>query len=120
MAHHSDQPLPEDFLPDDADPDDTGGLEEAIENLKERVRGDTYDADEAEEAGPNFGATRRQPEGKLTEEDEGEIRFGVAEKDGKVVLDFGKKVHWIAATPEQAKALAESLLNKAREAKRKR
>ncbi len=64
----------------------------------------------------NFGATERFPEGKLNEADEGEIKFGVTEKDGKVVLNFGKEIKWMAATPEQAKDLAGSLLNKAREA----
>lgn len=110
MAHHSAQPLPDDFLPDDEDDGASDTVEDAIENLRERAQ------DEADEADPTFGATGRHPEGKFTEEDEGQIRFGVAEKDGKVVLDFGKKVQWIAATPEQAKDLAGSLLNKAREA----
>jgi hypothetical protein len=110
MAHHSDQPLPEDFLPDGEDTEPSDKVEEAINSLRDEAQ------EQGDEASPDFGATGRQPEGKLTDEDEGEIRFGVAEKDGKVVLDFGKKVHWIAATPEQAKALAGSLLNKARKA----
>lgn len=54
-----------------------------------------------------LGATGRFPQGKLTPQDEGEIRFAVGEKDEKVILDFGKATAWIGFEPEQAIQIAQ-------------
>jgi hypothetical protein len=51
----------------------------------------------------------RFPLGKLTPEDEGELRLGITHVDGKVVLDFGKPVAWIGFTAEQAEQIADTL-----------
>jgi len=59
--------------------------------------------------GPTLGATGKFPEGKLNENDEGEIKIGVTSMDGKVVIEFGKSVQWIGFTPEQARQIAYSL-----------
>ena len=56
-----------------------------------------------------MGATGRFPRGKLTELDQGEVRFRVAYVDGTVVLDFGKPTAWVGMTPKQAKELAVAL-----------
>jgi hypothetical protein len=64
-----------------------------------------------------FGATGEFPEGKLTENDEGEIRFGVANTAGKVVLDFGKPVAWLGMNPQQAVDLANVLISNAQMAR---
>lgn len=61
---------------------------------------------------PTFGATGKFPDGKLVPHDEGEIRFGVTHKGGKVIIDFGEPVHWIGMTPDQAKLLAASLITR--------
>lgn len=62
-----------------------------------------------------LGATNRFPEGKLTKNDEGEIRLVIAEtKEGKVIIDFGTQVTWIGFSPEQAVALADSIHSKAK------
>lgn len=63
-----------------------------------------------------FGATGQFPEGKITDRDEGEIQFGIASAPNKVLVSFGKPVAWIAFTPEQAIALAASLMEKAQDA----
>jgi len=60
-----------------------------------------------------LGATGQFPEGKLTPEDEGEIRIAITSINGKVVIDFGKPIAWIGFTREQAKQIAETLLEKA-------
>jgi len=60
--------------------------------------------------GDELGATGEFPEGHLTESDEGEIKFAVGYKDGKVVLDFGGPVAWMGMHPDQAKELASLLL----------
>ena len=56
-----------------------------------------------------LGATGEFPEGKLVPNDEGEIQFGVTTYEGKVVIEFGKSVHWLGMTPKQAQELAHSL-----------
>lgn len=61
-----------------------------------------------------LGPTGLFPEGKLTQEDEGEIMFSIFGKDGKVVIEFGSQVHWVGMTPPQAAAVAEALLKQAR------
>lgn len=62
------------------------------------------------------GATGQFPEPKLQPTDEGEIQFTLGEKDGKVVIDFGTSVHWLAMTPQQAAEFASAVLKKAKEA----
>ena len=62
-----------------------------------------------------LGATGRFPEGKLTKHDEGEIRIAVGHADEKVLIDFGKPVAWIGFNARQAREVAESLLQHARE-----
>lgn len=63
-----------------------------------------------------FGATGEFPEGKLNENDQGEIKFGVAADNdsGKILLSFGKPIAWVGMSPGQAIALADSLRDKAR------
>jgi hypothetical protein len=59
---------------------------------------------------PDLGATGNFPDGKLNESDEGEIMVGVTSAEDRVILNFGKPVHWIGFTKEQAKQIAESLI----------
>ena len=65
-----------------------------------------------------LGATGKYPEGKLTDDDEGEIRIAVGESKGKVVITFGKPTAWIGFSPEQAISIASSLLDHAEYAKK--
>ena len=57
-----------------------------------------------------LGPTGEFPEGKLTDQDEGEIKFAVGYTDGKVVIDFGGPVAWVGMSRDQAKELARSIL----------
>jgi hypothetical protein len=59
------------------------------------------------------GATGRFPEGHLNSNDEGEIRLAVGHQDGKVIIDFGKPVAWLGCNSEQARLLAQSLIEHA-------
>lgn len=63
-----------------------------------------------------LGATSRHPSGSIHGSDEGEIRLGVAsdDKSGKVMLNFGKPVTWIAFNPEEAIGVAQALIQHAR------
>lgn len=54
----------------------------------------------------DLGATGKYPLGKLTEQDEGELRLAISHMEGKVILSFGKPVAWIGFTPEQADEIA--------------
>lgn len=61
------------------------------------------------------GATGKlSPRGKFTEDDEGELRFAIGNKDGLVLLDFGKSVAWLAIPPQQAVEIAERIIDRAR------
>lgn len=63
----------------------------------------------------DMGATGRFPQGVLNEDDEGELRMGVARdpKTGLVNINFGKPVAWFALPPENAIALARTILKHA-------
>lgn len=50
--------------------------------------------------------------GKLTDEDEGDLRIALTELENRIVIDFGKKVHWIGFTKEQAKEFGTLLIKK--------
>ncbi len=67
-----------------------------------------------------LGATGRYPDGKVTEHDEGEIRFAVLERSGKVFFDFGKPVRWIGMTGAQAIDLGRILIKRGRKAAKRK
>ncbi len=58
---------------------------------------------------PGLGATGEYPEGKLNEDDEGELRLAVGHNEGNVILDFGKPVVWVGLPPDTADAIADML-----------
>lgn len=59
-----------------------------------------------------FGATGKFPQGHLNDDDEGELKMGVAydKLNGIVHVEFGKKVAWIGLPPPQAIEFAKLLL----------
>lgn len=65
-----------------------------------------------------LGPTGRFPGGKLTANDEGEIRLAVGSLEGKVVLNFGTPIASLGMTPGQALSLGHSLVRQAREIQR--
>lgn len=64
-----------------------------------------------------IGATGEFPDGKLTADDEGELRVAIAAKAGNVVIAFGKQVEWLALDPDQAISIAGMILSKANDIK---
>ena len=56
-----------------------------------------------------FGATGKFPQGKVSEDDEGELRFGVSSDGALVNLSFGKPVAWVGMDPPLARKLASML-----------
>lgn len=61
------------------------------------------------EASQKLGPTGNFPQGKLKSDDEGEIKIGVTNDKGKVIIDFGKPVAWIGFDPAQAKEIGRLL-----------
>lgn len=69
----------------------------------------------------NFkGALGAFPEGKLSPNDEGAVRFGFGIIDGKVTVDFGTPVRSVGLTPQQACDFAGDLVKLARAAARQK
>ena len=64
-----------------------------------------------------LGATGAYPQGRLGPHDQGEIKCAIAADPtvGRVRIEFGKPVAWLALTPEQAIGLAEKLIDKAKQ-----
>lgn len=60
---------------------------------------------------------RAYPEGRVGGDDEGALAFAVAadQAHGIVRIDFGKPVEWIGLGPKDCVALAQLLIQKARE-----
>ena len=104
MGHHGD----EDFDP--TDPHFKAAKENRDKLLRAMVQEDKIDQFK--------GALGDYPMGKLSDEDEGAIRFAVGVEQGKVVLDFGKSVRWIGMSAQEAANLAAIILKHAREAGR--
>jgi hypothetical protein len=66
---------------------------------------------------PLFGATNQFPRGKLNEDDEGELQFGIAitEDLKTLVINFGKPIEWIGMARVDVLALAHALKERANE-----
>jgi hypothetical protein len=61
-----------------------------------------------------LGATGAHPQGKISEDDEGETRIAIGTNgDGKIIIDFGNPTAWVGFDAGQALALADSLRAKA-------
>jgi hypothetical protein len=63
---------------------------------------------------------RKFPRGRLNATDEGEVAMGVTVKDDVVIIAFPYQVTWIGLPAEQAEELAETLKQRAQEARRNR
>lgn len=59
------------------------------------------------------GPTGNYPEGKLNNDDQGELKIAIGKIEGKIVIDFGKPTTWIGMPVEQAVAFAELIVQKA-------
>lgn len=68
------------------------------------------------QASEHIGATNKFPDGLISGDDKGEIAFGVAIYEGKLIFNFGKKpVSWFGLTKEQATDLVDLLQKKVKE-----
>ena len=62
-----------------------------------------------------LGKTGKYPSGKLTNEDEGELKLGIVNYKNKVVIEFGKPTHWIGLDKNEAINFANAIINNAKE-----
>lgn len=56
------------------------------------------------------GPTGEFPDGKIRDDDEGELALLVGVKNRTVIMDFGTQVHWIGLPPKGARAVAAKLI----------
>lgn len=61
-----------------------------------------------------LGKTGDFPGGKLRPDDEGGVTFAVGTEKGRVVLQFKEPVAWLGMEPEDAIAMAQALIKRAR------
>lgn len=60
--------------------------------------------------------TREYPDGKLNDDDEGELTILVCVEKGRVMVMFPKPVKWFALPPQQAVDLAKIIVSNAQAA----
>ena len=81
------------------------------ERLMKQARQIQQDADKL-----GLGPTGQFPQGQLNDDDEGEIRIGITNTGGKVIIHFGKPTAWIGFTADQAIDIARALIENAAKA----
>ena len=62
----------------------------------------------------SLGATGQYPDGMIASNDEGGLQFGITVMHERIVIDFGKPIHSIGFTKDEAVNLANYLFEKAR------
>lgn len=55
------------------------------------------------------------PDGKLGEDDEGEVGVAIGIKDGNVIIMFPKPVAWLGLPPEAALEFGRTVIKRARQ-----
>jgi len=64
----------------------------------------------------NIGATGTFPKGKMNEYDEGGINVAIAkDNEGRIIVDFGTPVKWLAMNIDEALKFASALVAKCKE-----
>jgi len=63
----------------------------------------------------HLGKTGKFPDGKISESDDGELRFATSVINGILIIDFGEPVAWIGLDKNQAEELILSLSEKVKE-----
>jgi len=61
----------------------------------------------------DLGPTGTYPDGKIADNDEGAIQYGITTMNNRIVFDFGKPIRTIGLTQKQAWEMAEVLTRRA-------
>jgi len=100
MSHHSSQEFKPDF--------DASFMDE-VTNSKLNNKTAELISNAMNSNRHDLGSTGKFPQGSLTKNDEGEIKLGVTNYKGKVILNLGKPVAWIGFNADQAREIAKIL-----------
>jgi hypothetical protein len=100
MAHHSDFPFGN--FPNYMDEFRKSMPDQQADRLNDLITKNQKNLD--------LGATKKFTDGKLTDTDEGEIKFGITHAEDRVIMNFNTPVHWIGFTKEQAMEVAATLI----------
>ncbi len=92
----------------------SGPRDEELKAFRERFQNQDT-TDQIRDFHSTLGPTLDFPAGTLGDDDEGGLRIGATAAEGKVVLAFGKSIDWIGFRPDQARDIAQLLLDKASE-----
>ena len=92
-------------------------MEAKMAELRRKLQVDDLELRKAQ-LSQNIGALHDHPERRLTDKDEGALQYAVAQTGGKIIINFGTPVSWIGMNPEDAEAMANVLMAKAREARK--
>ena len=57
-----------------------------------------------------LGSTGNFPDGKISEDDEGELKFAVLTRNNNIMIIFGKPVGWLDLSKDTAKQLVKGLM----------
>ena len=74
--------------------------------------------DDPEMTTKKLGATGKFPQGKLNQDDEGELRLAVSSAGDLVRIDFGKAITWLAMPPDEAIEFGKILIKVGMETRR--
>lgn len=66
----------------------------------------------------DLGPTGKYPDGKIADNDEGEIKIGITTMKERIVIDFGKPIHTVGFEADQALSIASVLVKRAMEIKK--
>ena len=102
MGHHGTKHIP---------------TEEELKNWKENYKQPTFeDLQNLTNVLQSLGATNKFPDGKINDDDDGQIAIGITLSNDKLIIHFGDKpIKWIGFSKEEAKDFAETILNKIKE-----
>ena len=62
-----------------------------------------------------IGPTGEYPDGKLNENDKGELRIGMAVDGDVLIIDFGKSITWLGLDKSSLQSLIDILTEKLKE-----
>lgn len=64
------------------------------------------------------GPTGQFPDGKMGEDDEGELAVGIRGENGQIIINFGAPVMWVGLFPDQAIEFANAIIQVAEKEKK--
>lgn len=57
-----------------------------------------------------LGPTGKHPDGKLKDDDDGELMIAIGTNSGNVEIQFGTYINWLAMDPKRARQFAAAII----------